>query len=118
MSDTVQVFGVDIRNKVRRDFPFVVGAWVEFWDDAIMRNVLQAQDASDKTSTKDALSIIVDQIADWNFSDETNTKVTVSIEAVELLGVKSLKWLSETAVEVTNIASQKADTEKKELPVS
>lgn len=117
MPDTVTVFGVDLRNKVRQDFPFVQGAWVEFYDDITMGSALEINTSDASVSAQESLQLLVNQIADWNFAD-SNGKAEISIENLKKLGSAQIKWMMEQVQKVIEAANAVAEDEKKVSPAS
>lgn len=117
--ENVMVFGTDLRGRVRKDFPLVSGAWVEFYDDISMGEMGLAQKYEETKSEDDLLELLATLVADWNFAGQDGNKVNVSAASVKALQQQSLqafKWLTETALSVIQEANAQDDGQKKDLP--
>lgn len=95
MAELINVVTKSAIKTIRRETP-IEGAWVDFFTDIT---------ASDKEKISSAgedvgYMVAVCMISDWNFANEAQEKINISIEGVKLLPVKLQQWLAETANEI------------------
>ena len=102
MSDTVNVFAKDLRGIVKKDCPFIQGAWIEFFDDITVGTITLAQEAENNNDITKTLELLITQISNWNFADEQNQPLPIAIESLKKLPFKLIKWLSESLFAVMN----------------
>lgn len=106
----VNIFESDLRNKVRKEVPFIPGAWVDFYDDTTVQSVQKAQQAKDSQDIKDTLQIVLDQISAWNFSDEKG-ELPITFESLSKFPLKLVKWITEQQAEILTMVV--SDAQKK-----
>lgn len=128
----VKVLGVEIRQKIRKEVPFVKGAWIELFDDISVADEKRLKmvdwkgeppkqqeeteegynirkKAISEEHEKIATEILLKLIADWNFADDNGIKLVVTREIFENLPLKLRKWLIKQA---NNIVSDIAEHEQ------
>src|SRR4051812_4850610 len=95
MSDgLVNVISNETRHKIKRDFPFVPGAWIEIYDDLLWG---QVTDAKKMVETNDIdLDFVIPQITDWNFAGEDGKKLPITKESLKLFSTKKIQWFAKT----------------------
>lgn len=105
--DTVNIFSKDLRNIVRKDLISIPGAWVEFYDDITAGEIKKAQQAQETKDVTSSFEMIIGQIADWNFADETTTILPINTETFDKLSLKVVKELADLQTEVLTVQQDK-----------
>lgn len=115
--DGVNVLANNLRTVIRKDVPFIPGAWVEFWDSITVGEVKQAQAMQEKETKNidDNLQLVIRQISGWNFTDGTNP-LPITIATFEQFSSKMLQWFAEAEAEVLN--AQQENKKKEPEPSS
>jgi hypothetical protein len=118
--DTVNVFAPELRGTVRKDVPFIKGAWVEFFDDITMDVIVKAQELNEvnKSNILANLDVLVNQIAFWNFADQDGKLLDINIASIQKLPMKLLNWIATSQTEILKDMSKVDSDKKKELPVT
>lgn len=98
--DKVSVFTSDIRGVVKKEIPFIAGAWVEFFDDVTVADIKLAQQAQDAQDIDKNLGFVIKQIANWNFIDGEGKDIPINVDGLSKLPFKVLKWLFTAVTEV------------------
>ncbi len=106
---TVNAF--EIRGKVKKEIAFLPGAYVVFFDDITVDQVLKAQEAQNGQDMLSNMDILLGQIVEWNLADD-NGPLEVNMESIKRLPLKIITWISETQSEILGSIVDK----KKELP--
>lgn len=109
MPDNINVFSRELRKTIKKDCPLIEGAYVEFWDDITAGDVKKAQTFKETNDLLLPMEMLLGQIIDWNFADETMTKLPLTIESLDKLPSKILTWLFEAQAAVL----QEVETKKK-----
>lgn len=112
--DTVNVFAPELRKIIRKDVSLIPGGWVEFLDDITMSSLTKAQDGTKTNNIDEMMSILVDQISDWNFSDAKGVTIPITLQGIKSLPMKLVTWLINTQTEI--IKPPELEDKKKELP--
>jgi len=100
----------ELRGTVRRDVPFIEGGWVDFFDDLTLATVDKAKSIENKANVDANLSILCEQIVDWNFYKTAEEKLPISVGSFKSLPIKVVTWLIN---EYISIANPKEEAEKK-----
>ena len=111
----VNVLSSDALGRITKQVPFIEGAEVVFYGDvpgAFIQEMEQLQkDLGDREA---GYAVTVKTIADWNFCDEKNEKLAVSVDVLKRLPVRLQKWIFEESTGALLPDSAK----KKELPAN
>lgn len=111
MTDTVNVFSPDLRNKVKRTVDFLPTAWVEFYDDITMDVIEKAQelktafekpDQNISESMSKNYDVMISQICSWNFADTEGKVLPINADTLKKLPYRFIKWISDTESELLN----------------
>ena len=94
----VKVTSKELFEKVRKDIPFIPGAWVEFWSD--LSGDTPEKLAKFKDPTDQGYESIITLVADWNFADLEGKKLPVTTESMRKLSLKLQRWISDCVGEV------------------
>lgn len=99
MADTlVNAISREAIKTVKKEVPMIEGGWVEFYDD------LTGEDQTYLVGIKDneegGYELTKRMIADWNFADEKEKKLDISVENIKRLSIKLQAWLATTATSV------------------
>ncbi len=107
MSDTINIFSQDIRNRVRVTHPKIKGVWVEFFDDvpAKFENEYK-QKESELGNIEIGYWSATQTIADWSIGDQDGNKLPIAPESLHLMPLKLQRWIIEKSVEVTLLDSE------------
>lgn len=110
----------DLRTTIRREVPSSPGAWVDFYSDTTVAAIHRAEQAEELSKNGSVgskidgnLVILLEQIVDWNFSDNDDQKLPITLESLNKLPMKLLQWLASTQQDI--LSSGQAD-KKKDLP--
>ncbi len=110
--DSVNIFKGELRNKVRVAVPFIEGAWVEFYDDTTVDAVQKAQTAQLSKDIIDNLSVIINQIAAWNFADEKG-ELPITTHSLARFPMKLIKWLADEQGKMLQAINTQEEEQKK-----
>jgi hypothetical protein len=110
--DTINVFAPELRGVVRKEIPFIPGAWVEFFDDVTGEAITSAEAAVASKDINQNYLLLLSQIKNWNFADQDNKPLAVTLENLKRLNSKFITWMSATQAEI--LTSEAADDKKKE----
>lgn len=106
--DGINVISNDLRSVIRKEVPFIPGAWVDFWDSFIMADLEKAQSQTNP-DLKSGTDFLIKQISNWNFTDGTNP-LPITQTSFQLLTDKLVTWLFTAQKEV--LESSKEDKKK------
>lgn len=108
----VNVFAPELRGTVKKEVDFIPGAWVLFYDDLTVGSIQLAQQAKESGDVNASLSLMLAQIADWNFSDSEDGKtLPINLETMNKFSSKLLIWISKAQEEI--LSSMSVTSEKK-----
>lgn len=116
----VNVFAPELRGTIKRDVPFLPGAWVSFYDDITPAMLEQAKAETERTgeAMNSDLLLLSQMIADWNFADEKGKRLDITVDNLKKLSLtKFLAWLINTQGEILKVM-QAAAVSKKNSPAS
>lgn len=111
--DTINIFSTDLRGKVKKEYTSIPGVWVVFYDDTTFDTLKKIEDSAGDDKLKSSMMLLQSQIESWNFADKKG-KLPISVESLQRLPTKLLKWLSDTSREVLN--PEQIEKEKKNSP--
>jgi len=97
--DNFNITSSEIRGSVKKDVPFLKGAWVEFWDDTTVGTMKKAQSLQDDSNIDTSLELLLSQIKSWNFADAEKI-LPINLESIEKLPVKLMTWLAQMQSEI------------------
>ncbi len=97
---SVNIF--ELRGTIKKEIPFIEGAWVEFYDDMVVNDIILAQsvDVTKPDSFSMGLENFFKQVADWNFADKDGKALPVTFESFKLLPMKIITWMGEMQKEI------------------
>ena len=98
--ETVNVLSKDLRTVIRKEVPFIPGAWVDFFDSITTGAIRKAQKAQKDQSMDLSMELLLSQIADWNFSGEDKKALSLTLDSLDLLPMKLLNWIAEAQGEI------------------
>lgn len=110
----VNIFNKDLRNIVRKELKTVPGGWIDFYDDITAGEIKKAQEAQKTGDISSSFEMVLSQIADWNFADNTEAILPITVESFDKLPIKIIKEIAELQAEILSSLSDK----KKESPAS
>lgn len=99
---SVNVLSNDIRGKIKKEVPFISGAFVTFFDDVTVEVITKAQSARNSEDILKNLDVVIAQIVEWNFSDGEGNILPLTTESLTKIPMKLLKWINETEAELIN----------------
>lgn len=108
--DSVNIFS-SLRSTVRKDVPFLPGAWVEFWDSITIGEAKRARDLAKAPQLEATIGFILAQVANWNFTDGTNP-LPITPATFDTFSMKLLTWFSQMEADIM----QEQNETKKKLP--
>src|ERR1700690_4476831 len=99
--DGVNVLDSSLRTTIKKEVPFIPGAYVLFYDSLTAADIKQAQilQAQEIKNVDDSFSLLLAQVASWNFTDGTNP-LPLTIDSLSKFTTKLLTWFSETETEI------------------
>lgn len=112
MADYVNILSGELRGRVKKEIPWIKNAWVEFYDDLLGETQSKISSASNQEEA--GYIGVVAMIADWNFANEKEEKLDITIENVRKLPIRVQKWIAETSTSIVNPEQEKE--QKKDSP--
>lgn len=109
--DGVNVFATELRTVVKKECPFIPGAFVEFWDSLTVADLEAATVLKDTPSLDGSIDLALKQISGWNFTNGVSP-LPLTKDTFKLLSNKLLFWIFRAQGEVLNDEQDK----KKESP--
>lgn len=107
----VNVTANALRSIIRKEVPFIPGAYVDFYDSITVQDVRSAESLQANPNIDDSIALIISQVADWNFMDG-DSPLAITKESFSLFTTTLLQWFTTAQGEVLKGEENK----KKELP--
>jgi hypothetical protein len=104
--DGVNVLTNNLRTVIRKDVPFIPGAWVGFWDSVTIGDIKHAQMKEGTVATIDGtIELLISQIAEWNFKDGDKI-LPITKETFDLFSTKFIEWFSQMQAEILQVQTE------------